>query len=88
MFVVQVASLFLFLLAPVDNFFCVVDGLGLGLAFVAAFFENLGMRAFDADFILLLALDGGSSSGSGVSGLVSRKESEVEAVVEGVGSPS
>jgi hypothetical protein len=90
-FVVQVASLFFLLLVLVESFFGGTAGLDAALAFITvAFFLLLGATPFDGCFVLLLVLDGGSISGSGVSGLVSRKdqEVEVEVVATAVGVPS
>lgn len=88
MLVVQVESLFFLRLVFVENFFCdVATDFDLAFEAAAAFFLLLGTSVSDGCFILLVALVGGSSSGSGVSGLVSRNES-VDEVAVGFEVPS
>lgn len=81
MLVVQ-ESLFFLRLVFVGNFFCdVATDFDLAFEAATAFFLLLGTSFSDGCFILLVTLDGGSSSGSGVSGLVSRNESVDEMAV-------
>jgi len=83
-----VGSLFFLLLAPVDNRFCDTLGRDLVFALTGAFFLLEEARFLGACFNLRLALSGVSSSGSGVSGLESRRGNELDAVDEGPDVPS